>query len=176
MRDLKIQTMVKTALMMALVYIFTTVFKIPTPLTGGYTHLGDCMIFLGVLLLGRKNGTIAAAFGAAMADLLGGYVVYVIPTLIIKGIMAFTMGTFVEKLMPKKKLNWLIGAVCGGLLQVLGYAVVETILYGVAAAAASVPANLGQTFTGIIIASVIILALSKANVLKKLEAKNSEIR
>lgn len=71
MRDVKIQTLVKTALMMALVYIFTAMFKIPTPLTGGYTHLGDCMIFLAVMILGRKQGTIAAGFGAALADLLG---------------------------------------------------------------------------------------------------------
>lgn len=103
MKEIKMQTLVKTALMMALVYIFTTAFKVPTPLTGGYTHLGDCMIFLAVLLLGRKNGTIAASFGAALADLLGGYVIYVIPTLIIKAVMAFTMGTFVEKIMPKKR-------------------------------------------------------------------------
>jgi len=168
MRDVKMQTLVKTALMMALVYIFTTTFKIPTPLTGGYTHLGDCMIFLAVMLLGRKNGTIAAAFGAALADLLGGYVVYVVPTLIIKGIMAFTMGTFVEKIMPEKKLNWLVGAVCGGLLQVLGYAVVEAFIYGVGPAAATVPANLGQTFTGIVMAAVIITVLSRAHVLQRL--------
>lgn len=156
---------------MALVYIFTTMFKIPTPLTGGYTHLGDCMIFLAVMLLGRKQGTIAAGFGAALADLLGGYVVYVVPTLIIKSVMAFTMGTFVEKIMPKNKFNWLIGAVLGGLLQVFGYALLEVFLYGFAAAVATVPANLGQTFTGIIMAAVIIFALSKAHVLEKLRER-----
>lgn len=171
MREIKIHTMVKTALMMALVYVFTTTFKVPTPLTGGYTHLGDCMIFLAVLLLGRKNGTLAAGFGAALADLLGGYVIYVVPTLIIKSIMAFTMGTFVEKLMPKNKFNWLIGAICGGLLQVLGYAVFEAFIYGIGSAVATVPANLGQTFTGLIMAAVIIFALSKARVLERLKEK-----
>ena len=171
MRDLKIQTLVKTALMMALVYIFTTMFKIPTPLTGGYTHLGDCMIFLAVMILGRKQGTIAAGFGAALADLLGGYVVYVVPTLIIKSIMAFIMGTFVEKLIPKNKINWLFGAVAGGLFQVFGYAVLEVFLYGFAASLATVPANLGQTFTGIVMAAVIIFALSKAHVLDKLKER-----
>ena len=34
--------------------------KIPIPVTGGYSHMGDCMIFLAVFILGRKNGAIAA--------------------------------------------------------------------------------------------------------------------
>ena len=37
----------------------------------------------------------AAAVGAALSDLLGGFFVWVVPTFIIKGIMAFVMGTIV---------------------------------------------------------------------------------
>ena len=59
MRDEKLKTMVKTGLFMAIIFVFTYTFKIPVSLTGGYTHLGDAAIFLAVMLLGRKNGTIA---------------------------------------------------------------------------------------------------------------------
>ena len=32
----------------------------PNPATGGYTHMGDCMAFLAVLYLGKKDGALAA--------------------------------------------------------------------------------------------------------------------
>lgn len=44
-----------TAVMAALVFVFTFTFKIP--LGTGYTHLGDMMIFLAAWLLGGKKGS-----------------------------------------------------------------------------------------------------------------------
>ena len=69
----KTNTIVMTAMMMCLVLVTTYTFKIPTPFQG-YVHLGDAMIFLSVLIVGKKYGAVAAAFGSALADLLGGYV------------------------------------------------------------------------------------------------------
>ena len=51
-------------LMIALVFIGTFYFKIPTAF--GYTHLGDCMIILATCLLGTKKGAIAGALGAGL--------------------------------------------------------------------------------------------------------------
>lgn len=50
----KTRELVKTALMAAIIFVATYAIRIPNPATGGYSHLGDCMIFLGVILLGRK--------------------------------------------------------------------------------------------------------------------------
>ena len=47
-----------TAVMAALVFVFTFTFKIP--LGTGYTHLGDMMIFLAAWLLGGKKAAPAA--------------------------------------------------------------------------------------------------------------------
>ena len=44
----------KTALMIALIFVCTFTIKLPNPATGGYTHMGDCMAFLAVLV--RKYG------------------------------------------------------------------------------------------------------------------------
>ena len=60
-----------TAVMAALVFVFTFTFKIP--LGTGYTHLGDMMIFLAVWLLGGKKAAPAAGLGACLADLALGY-------------------------------------------------------------------------------------------------------
>ena len=55
--------MVMTALMMCLVMIATMFIKVPIPFTQGYVHLGDSMIFLAVLILGKKSGALAAGAG-----------------------------------------------------------------------------------------------------------------
>ena len=109
--DLK--RIVRIAMMAALIFAGTYTFKIPIAITGGYTHLGDCAIFVGVMLLGRKDGALAAALGAALSDLLSGAMLWVLPTFIIKGIMALIMGLAVEKLMPEHRYGWLIGEVLG---------------------------------------------------------------
>lgn len=52
-----------TAVMAALVFVFTFTFKIP--LGTGYTHLGDMMIFLAAWLLGGKKAAPAAGLAPA---------------------------------------------------------------------------------------------------------------
>ena len=50
-----------TAVMAALVFVFTYTFKIP--FVNGYTHIGDSMIFLAIVFLGWKKAPLAAALG-----------------------------------------------------------------------------------------------------------------
>jgi len=88
--------MVYTALMTALVFVSTYAIQIRVPFTGGYIHLGDSMVFLSGLLLGPFFGAFAAGVGSAFADLLGGYTMWIIPTLIIKSIMAFVVGIIIH--------------------------------------------------------------------------------
>ena len=47
----KTRTLVMTALMAAIIFVATYIIKIPNPATGGYSHMGDCMIFLAVIML-----------------------------------------------------------------------------------------------------------------------------
>lgn len=152
-------------MMAAVIFICTYTLKVPNVITGGYTHLGDCGIFVAVLLLGRKNGSWAAAIGGAMADILGGYWVYAVPTFVIKGVMAYIMGTITEKLGPGYRFGWLCGAIPGGIFQVLGYALVEGFLISPTAAILTIPANAAQTICGIVIAAVVILALQTSKLL-----------
>ena len=77
----KTRTLVMTALMAAIIFVATYIIKIPNPATGGYSHMGDCMIFLAVIMLGRKNGAIAAGIGGALSDLLAGAAAWILPTL-----------------------------------------------------------------------------------------------
>ena len=155
-----------TAAAAALVFLTTYTFKIPAP--SGYTHLGDCMIFISVLLLGTKRGALAGGIGAALADALGGYTQYILPTFFIKAIMAVIMGVFTYKIFKGKKYGWFVGAVVGGVAQIILYTLIKIPMYDVVYALSRLPGNILQTGTGIAIASVIIAVLDKSGVLNRL--------
>ena len=150
------------AMLAALVCVLTFTVKIPVPATNGYTHLGDCMIFLGVLLLGWRKALPAAAIGAAMSDLLGGYVHWVLPTLLVKGIMVLVMGLAWEKLFATWSKGWMAAAVLGGIVQIGGYTVVKILYFGgPAAALATLPNITIQTTAAIIITAALAAAITR---------------
>ena len=66
-----VKDITKTAMMAAITFIGIYTVKIPS--LHGYSHMGDCMIFLSVLILGTRKGALAGGIGAALSDLLGGY-------------------------------------------------------------------------------------------------------
>ncbi len=165
----KTKDLVLTALMAALIFVATYLIRIPNPATGGYSHLGDCMIFLTVVLLGRRNGSIAAGLGGALSDFLAGAPAWILPTLVIKYIMAFIMGTVIKKNPESRKLQ-LAGAVLGGAFQIFAYTMVKVFLFGGAVAVASLPNVTIQTTFGIVIFFVLYQAFS--GTLLKLFNKN----
>ncbi len=79
------QELCMTAVMTALVFLATFVPHIPIPL--GYAHLGDAVIFLLALLLRRRDALFAACVGSALSDVLGGFALWALPTLVIKFLM-----------------------------------------------------------------------------------------
>lgn len=173
----KTEQLVMTALMTALVLIGTVVIRIPIPMTQGFVHLGDAMIYIGVLLLGRKNGTAAAALGSVMADILSGYAFWAPWTLIIKAAMAYVAGIFIDPIAHSDgntsgishlhidahpRLIAAVGMSLGGLLMTAGYYVAESVMYGSwPAAALGIPWNIGQFAVGIMIALSISTAVSR---------------
>ena len=165
--DSQVRELTKTAMMAAIVFVGIYLIKIPVP--NGYTHLGDCFIFLGVLRLGTKKGSLAGAIGAAASDVLGGYMHWALPTFFIKYIMAFIMGMFVEKLMPNFKWNWILGAAVGGLMQCVLYTACDCVMFGWAYGIAGIPSIVMQTTNGIIFLCVLVAVLSKSGALAKLK-------
>ena len=104
MKDEKVYNVVLTGIMMCLVMVATMTIRIPVPFTQGYVHLGDTMIFLAVLVLGKRNATLAAGFGSGLADLLSGYAYYAPWTLAVKALMAFVVGAALEHMEKKGQL------------------------------------------------------------------------
>lgn len=156
------------ALMTAMVCISTMFISVPVPATNGYIHLGDSMIFFGVLLLGWKWGAVASGVGSALADLLLGYAHYVPITLVVKYLMAVAMGVFIDYAIKKGakdkmiKVAELFGMVIGGVVMILGYYLAASFMIGnFITPIAAIPMNIVQFGVGMVLATILALALSK---------------
>lgn len=152
MKKLNVQKLTLCGVMAALVFVMTYFPKIPVPVTGGYVHLGDGAIFLSVLLLGPL-GIPAAAVGSMLSDLIGGYMVYVLPTFLIKGLVALVA---------------LLSFLLAEAVMVLGYFLLEWALYGVASAAAAIGPNVVQGIAGVLIGMLCLLITPRLERVAKL--------
>ena len=150
MLNLSVKKLTLAGVMAALVFVMTYVPKVPVPVTGGYVHLGDGAIFLSVLLLGSL-GIPSAAIGSGLADILGGYMVYALPTMAIKALVALIAWKI------WKEGAWLRAVVAFILAEaamVAGYFAFESVMYGAAAAWAAVGANCIQGIAGVALGMV----------------------
>lgn len=168
--DSRISKLVTTALMMCLVMIATMFIKLPIPFTQGYVHLGDAVIFLSVLILGKKYGAIAAGLGSALGDILGGFAFWAPWSLVIKLLMAFILGIFMEQKEKHGKGRFELGfsfyEITGMILacaeMAAGYYLAEGIMYGNwVVPLMGIFWNIGQFFVGVAIAYVLAAALFK---------------
>ena len=145
MKNLSVKKLTMAGVMAALVFVMTYVPKVPVPITGGYVHLGDGAIFLSTLLLGPL-GIPAAAIGSGLSDILGGYMVYAIPTILIKGVVALVAWKL------WKEGSWLRAAlafVLAEIAMVAGYFAFEAVMFGTAAAWGAVGPNCIQGIAGV---------------------------
>ena len=159
-----LKKVVTTALFAALACVATMSIRIPTPGTSGYIHPGDAIVILAGVFLGPGWGFLAGGIGSAMADLLGGYFVYVPITFVIKGLISLISGLIYQKLGTTSKSRY-TAVILGGVVDIVlvagGYFLCEAVfLYGFAASAASIPANIIQGVGGLIISCVLYPVLN----------------
>ena len=156
--------LVISALTASMACVATIVIKIPIPATGGYINLGDSIVLLAGVALGPVYGGLAAGLGSALADLLGGFVVFAPATFLIKALMAVVMGLIIQKYPKKQILRFVFAGIVSEIIMISGYFAFEaTILgYGLVAAGA-IPGNAIQGTAGIIIATMLMPIISKVN-------------
>ena len=142
--DIRTNRLVFSSLMTCLVLLGTLLFRIPVPMTQGYVHLGDAMIYIAVLILGKKQGAFAAALGSSLGDVLGGFAFWAPWSFIIKFAMAYAAGSLIGK------TSKAVSMTAGGLIMCAGYLIAERVMYGSwALAAIGLPWNAGQFAVGI---------------------------
>ena len=163
-KKINVKQMTLCGVLAALVFVLTYVPKVPVPVTGGYVHLGDGAIFLAVLLLGPL-GIPAAAIGSGLADLIGGYMLYVIPTVIIKGLVALVAWKLYRK---GSWVSAVVAFVLAEAVMVLGYFVFECFTSGAPAAAAAILPNVMQGVAGVVLGLVCVAVTPRMEKMMKL--------
>lgn len=143
-----------TALMAAIIYVFTAYIHVPSHT--GYTHVGDGFLYLAASLLPAPFAAAAGAIGAGLADLLSGYGIWAPGTVIIKVLTAFCFTSRCEKLVSKRNVLGILPAL---VLCVGGYYLYEALITGnFTAPALGIPGYLTQ----VALSSVVYLALGSA--------------
>lgn len=163
-KKINVKQLTLCGVLAALVFVLTYFPKVPVPVTGGYVHLGDGAIFLAVLLLGPL-GIPAAAIGSGLADLIGGYMLYVIPTVIIKGLVALVAWKLYRK---GSWVSAVVAFVLAEAVMVLGYFVFECFTSGAPAAAAAILPNVMQGVAGMVLGLICVAVTPRMEKMMKL--------
>lgn len=165
----RILMLVMTALIAAMTCVATMILVVPSP-TGGYMNLGDAVVLLGAFLLGPVYGAVAGGVGAALADLLAGYTVYIPATLVIKALMGGAAGLLWRAAGKSWRTAGLV--ICGiaaETIMVVGYWLYDGILMGsLAGSAVGIPSNLVQAAFGIAAGTLLAAALRKVSYVHRL--------
>lgn len=178
-----LRLVILAALFAAMTFALTFSIKIPMP-GGGYIHMGDAMIYLGACLLPTPYALLAAGIGGAMSDFVGGYTLYVLPTLIIKMLNAAPFSSKNEKILSLRNN---ICVPVSGLITVGGYYVTKAGMLALSAsganttfsqaffksstwvaAAANIPENVIQAVGSAVLFFVIAFALDQVKMKEKI--------
>ncbi len=149
-----------TAIFIALTFLATWLIKVQIPFfaaKGGLVHLGNVPMFVAAMVYGRKTGAIAGAFGMALFDLMGGWILWAPFTFVVVGLMGYTVGLICEKSKMNPVLTNIIAVGVALIIKIVGYYIAEGVIYGNwIAPAASIPGNIVQVVTaGIIVLPII---------------------
>lgn len=178
-----LRIVILTALFAAMTFALTFSIKIPMP-GGGYIHTGDAMIYLAACVLPTPFAMLSAAIGGAMSDFVGGYTIYVLPTLIIKALNAAPFSAKGSKILTLRNSLCVIGS---GAVTVAGYYITKVGMLALSgsgantsfadvffkgttwvAAAANIPENLIQATGSAVLFFVIAFALDKIKIKEKI--------
>lgn len=165
MRKKSLVKITYTAIFTAIILLSTTLIQFSTGLGEGYIHFGDCFIYLSACILPFPYCLIAGALGGALADLLGGFAIWSIPTAIIKLLIALPFALICKKEKSEKILNkrTTLMPIISGIITIFGYFVAECILYSVASATLSLMGNTIQAVASGILFYITATALDKIN-------------
>jgi len=172
---INIKKIILTGIMIALVVLVTMFTKIPLPL--GYFNLGDTAIIITAVMLGRKSGFIAGAFGSALADVFLGAAYFAPITFVVKGLEGYIIGYIIYKAVKCKisddKIRR-VAVIIGCAVMVSGYFFGEIYIlrffsteYGYSVALSELPFNAIQGGVSAFVGYIMSTSLLKIKVLRQ---------
>ncbi len=115
-RGLRLRRLVLCAVMTTVIFLLTFLIKIPAVL--GYVHVGDAAVCLAAAILPTPYAAAAAALGAALSDLAGGFAPYIPATVLIKAAMTLLFCRKSERMLCRRNL---LAALVAALITPVGY-------------------------------------------------------
>lgn len=174
MENSKTKWIVMNGLMIALVFLVTFFTKIPGPV--GPFNIGDAVIMVTAIIMGRNSGMLAGALGSAAADIAMGYALFSPFTLVVKGLEGYIVGTIAYQGKSEKAgaARMIVGVAVGALVMIAGYFFSEFLIlpvfnkdFGLAMAINDmVSVNLIQGGVSAVVGYILSTLLIKANVRK----------
>ena len=154
-----------TGMFAALIFVMTMFVKIPV--TSGYLHLGDALIYIASLIIGPW-AILAGAVGEGLADVAGGYVMYAPATVIIKALIAIPFLIVYNKKESKLlNLKSALMTVPSGIITVGGYFAAD-MLIDKAYAVVDIPGNVIQAVGSAVVFVILAFAFDKSKIKNKI--------
>ena len=116
-----------SAVFAAVICVTTTFIRIPIPM--GYFNVGNSVILIICCFITLKYGILAAGVGSSLADLFG-YPVWLLPTLVIKTLMALTFYGLRKLPFKNQKVLTIVAACISMLIPLVGYYFAGAVIYG----------------------------------------------
>ena len=174
MKNNTTKKIVLNGLMIALVFLATYTTKIPGPV--GPFNIGDAVIMVTAMLLGRNSGMLAGALGSALADIAMGYAFFSPFTLVVKGLEGYIVGTIAYQGKSEKigKARMIAGVSVGAVVMIVGYFLAESLIlpifnkdFGFALAVKDmISTNIIQGVVCAVVGYILNALLIKANIMK----------
>jgi uncharacterized membrane protein len=170
-----VRTIAVTGVMIALITVVTLAVRIPIPATQGYINFSDVGIYFAAFAFGPWVGFIGGGVGAALADVIGGFVQFAPLTFLahgLEGLVAGAVAVWLDRLLsqagqPRRwrsiPVGWLLGWSAGTIVMVGLYFLGEAlVLTGPGPALVELPFNLFQNVAGAVVGIPLVLAVRRA--------------
>lgn len=161
------------ALFSALAVVTSLIIHIPIPGAMGFLNISDAFSISAVILLGPVYGTLSAAIGGILSDIIAGSPIYIPATFIIKVLMSFAVSMIYKKL-SKHGINiisLILPCISAVIIMTGGYFTYEYCFLVGKASIVGIPFNLLQGILSSVIAILIIKAMNKTQLFKSSERK-----
>lgn len=160
------KNMALTAILAALITVMTAyIFHIPEPVTGGYIHFGDGLIFLAACLVPKPYAMAAGAIGGGLADLLTAPM-WTLPTIVVKMLITIPFTAKNKKIVCKRNI---VASVLAYFISATGYYIAESFVFGYEVALInSFLGSLVQATGSTVVFIVAGIALDKVQIKKKI--------
>ncbi|MFA5569942.1 MAG: ECF transporter S component [Sphaerochaetaceae bacterium] len=156
-----------TAVLTAVVVVFTLIVRVPTPIKG-YISLCDVIIAFSAYLFGPWVAFVAGGLGTGLADFIGGYPQWAPLSFVIHGVQGLLIGLIARKkdnvgmFIDAKLIRLVFAGVVGVVVMSGGYYLAGGVLYGFKTALVEIPLNVLQSTVGFIFGIIVMKALLKA--------------